>query len=191
MKSYNTFLLESIINKNKKDEIFNYNSIINDKWREIIYFAQKFYNISFDLENNESTNEKKVIYIEKDLRVNQPVKYKFNCELCSAGGDWQQAVLYFKIQIESGSIYGLVNSKYYSNPEYVWDFEKSPTIRDCYVIIPPLDAGNLLQKTEIGYCAYNNDESNINITADNKKQVWNWLIEYLTEAVEKRHTMIK
>jgi hypothetical protein len=191
MKSYKKFLLESVINKNKKDEIFNYNSIINDKWREIILFSQKFYHISFDLENNESTNEKKVIYVEKDLRINQPVKYKFNCELCLAGGDWQCPVLYFKIQIESGSCYGLVNQKYYANPKYIWDFEKSPVIRDCYVVIPPLDAGNLLKKTETGYCAYNNDESNIKITADNKKQVWNWLIEYLTEAVEKRHTMIK
>lgn len=59
MKYLKTY--ENISTKNKNKEIFNYNSQIYDHWRPIISDAMKFQNISFDLENNDSTKEKKTI----------------------------------------------------------------------------------------------------------------------------------
>ncbi len=62
-----------------------------------------FQKIYFDLENNDSTGEKKTFYIKKNLRKNQPYKYEINAELFEAGGDWEIPVLYFKIEFTKGA----------------------------------------------------------------------------------------
>jgi hypothetical protein len=93
-----------------------------------------------------------------------------------AGGDWQNYVMYFKLQIKNQ--YGIINSKYETKPEYVWDSKKEDYkgLRDCYVIIPPVEAGNKLVKTEKGWTAYDNSDcdkekqKDIRITDDDKKQ---------------------
>lgn len=154
--NYKLFILEKMnkYNKDESDEIFVYDSMIRDFWRPIINEAQEFQNINFDLENNSTTGEKKMFIIEKNLRKDQPVKNKVAVELCSAGGDWEQAVYYFKIEF----IYqhSVISNKYYNNPEYVFDKEDKLDNRK-FVIIPDNDNGNYLAKVDNGYTAYTDD----------------------------------
>ena len=189
---------ESIITKSKDKEIFNYSSIIKDAWSPLISNAQKFQNISFDTENNDSTGQKKTIYIKKNLRKDQPIKYEINAELWKAGGDWQYPVMYFKLEFTHD--YGLVKKPGEGTPEFVWDLKKEyKGLYKNYVIIPPVDAGNPLvpkDKDTSGWTAYTDQDyskeelKQAKITDEKEKMVWEWLEETIEKAVEERHHML-
>jgi hypothetical protein len=82
----------------------------------------------------------------------------------------------------------------------VSDFEKnydSDKLYRCYVLIPPVEAGNKLKLNSDGsYSAYDDSEltkeqrKELKITKDDKKNCWNWLIELLTKAIDDRHEML-
>jgi len=79
---------ESVIKRKKDQEVFDYSSIVKDAWYPVIKAAQDFQNINFDLENNDPMSTKKhgskrTIFIKKNLRVDQPIKYEINLELMS------------------------------------------------------------------------------------------------------------
>jgi hypothetical protein len=194
MKHLKTF--ENMYSKDKDKEIFDYNSNINDLWRPVIFNAQKFQNISFDLENNDTTKQKKSIVIAKNLRENQPIKYVINAELYKAGGDWEWPVMYFKIELKSN--YGLIRDEYKENPEYIWDFEKDyKGLYKHYVMIPPVEAGNSLIKNDKGvWIAYTDEtvnkenEKDVKIDDSDMKNAWSWLEKTIEDAVEKRHRML-
>ena len=95
----------SSVKKDKKKEIFNYSSVTNDAWRELVDDARNTQRISFDLENDDTTGEKKTFYVKKDLRKGQPVKYEFNVELMEAGGDWEWPVMYFRVEFTHDYFY--------------------------------------------------------------------------------------
>lgn len=182
--------LESVLKRGKDHELFDYKGHINDLWRPIIQEAQKFQHINFDLENNDSTNEKRTINIGVNLRKDQPVKNTFNIELCEAGGDWEYPVMYFKIEFTHQ--YGLISSDYYSNKEYVWDLEQNVDSRK-FVIIPPIEAGNKLKKYENGFTAFTSSEdinANWKITDKDKKLSWKWIENLLNKLVKDRHKML-
>lgn len=194
MKYLKTFN-ESVINRKKDANIFNYSYIVNGEWNKIIKFEQDFYKTYFDLENNESTGQKKTIYITKDLRVNQPVKYEINAELWEAGGDWEHPVMYFKFELTSQ--YGLVSSEYDNNPKYIWDLEQeNKKLSRCYIAIPPVEAGNKMIKFEKGWRAYTDEDishekrNTVKITEEDEKRAWLWFENFITQAVEERHEMI-
>lgn len=182
---------------NKKKEIFNYSSITSNYWYNIIKSAMKFQNINFDLENNDTTNERKTISITKELRKNQPVKNVINAELCIAGGDWEMPVLYFKIELTHQ--YGLINSDYEKNPKFIWDLSSKDSYKH-FVLIPPIEAGNALKQTECGWCAYNNDDNRkdltkeqkelINISSDDKKLAWKWFEKTIEDVIDERWKML-
>ena len=191
----------SAIVKDKDNVIFNYGSIINDAWRDKVYDAQKFQRINFDLENNDSTGEKKTFYVKKKLRRDQPIKYEINAELMEAGGDWEMPVMYFRLEFTHEYFYG--NEKFKNNPEFVWDLEKKSYggLHNNYVIIPPVEAGNKIVKGKsdsgkYDWFAYQNDglskdeEKEARITDDDKKNVWKWLEELLNKLVDDRHEML-
>ena len=160
--------------------------------------GKEFARISFDLENNESTGEKKTILIEKNLRKDQPVKYKINTELCAAGGDWEYSVLYFKIQMVNN--YSLTKSTWKENPEYIWDIETTgKKLFNCYVMIPPKEASNPLtdniDSDNYDWRAYQDSEDfkGMNnkeikeLTKSDHKLAWKWLENTIEEAINKRH----
>lgn len=198
IKKYQIY--ESIINRSKKFNIFDYSSYINSAWDILINKAKKFQNISFDLENDYLINgQRKTIYIDKFLRKDQPVKYRFDAELWEAGGDWEFPVLYFRLQINKN--YGnLLNDMYKKNPKYIWDIEKDyKDLPKCYVIIPPVEAGNRLRKSEDDdnhYHAYdyNNlsekETKELKYTKEDYKKMWDWLYDLLKNAVDDRHIML-
>jgi hypothetical protein len=194
MKYLKTFN-ESVINRKKNDNIFDYNSIVKSAWNKIIKFSQNFYKTYFDLENDSSLGQKKTFYIIKNLRVNQPVKYEINAELWEAGGDWERPVMYIRFEISSH--YGLINSKYQTNPKYIWDLEQEDkSLYKCYVVIPPVEAGNKLVKYEKGWRAYTDEDitgdegKKLKITDDDKKTAWDWFENLITQAIEERHEML-
>lgn len=188
---------ESLVTQSKEKEVFDYHSVVNDMWRPLIKQAQEFQKINFDLENNESTKEKKILYIKKNLRKDQPVKYQFNIELFEAGGDWECSVMYFKVQIIHDYFYG--NKKFKDNPKYIFDIEpkETPKLRKSYVIIPDNETGgNHYVKTEKGFTAYT-DESlkaeglkNWKDVKNDHAKAWKWIENLLTKAVDERHEML-
>lgn len=185
------FVFESLIDKtNKKEDIFNYSSIINNAWRDNIFNSKKFHNISFDLENNDCTKQKKTLYIPNNLRDNQPIKDEFQIQLCKAGGDWEWPVMYFKVQFTHN--YFLNQPEYFKNPEYIWDLKKDyKGVPNGYVLIPPVEHGNKLVKTDKGWRAYTEEDfekgNEPKITKEDEKKAWNWVISYIEDAVKKRY----
>jgi hypothetical protein len=195
----------SAIRKDKDKEIFNYKGIANNAWRKKVDAAQDFQKINFDLENDDSTGQKKTLYLTKNLRKDQPVKYEINAELFEAGGDWECPVMYFRIELTTQ--YGLIDVKYQKNPKYIWDFEtKYDGLTSCYVMIPPVEAGNKLTKNyedssngspdKHEWFAYQNDglsdedEEKANITDADRTSVWKWLQNTIEKAINDRHEML-
>lgn len=189
----------SAITKDNKKEIFDYHSITSDAWHEKVKAAKEFQKISFDLENNDTTGQKKTFYVKKNLRKDQPVKYEFNAELMMAGGDWEMPVMYFRLEFTHDYFYG--NNKYNDNPKYVWDLDKKyQGLYKCYVIIPPNEGGNKLRKGEKSdnyeWYAYDNneiskvEEKSIRIKDEDKNNAWKWLKNLLENLVEERHEML-
>lgn len=187
----------SSIVKDKEEEIFNYSNIIRPAWNKIVHSAQEFQNIYFDLENDDSTGQKRIFYVKKNLRKDQPIKYQINAELCMAGGDWENPVMYFRVELTHD--YSLKNSKYNNNPKYIWDLERDYNgLYNCFVLIPPVEAGNKLIKTEDkkGWRAYQNedispdDKKIADIEEKDQKKAWGWLKDLLEKAIDKRHEML-
>jgi hypothetical protein len=195
----------SAITQDKKKEIFDYHNITESAWRDIVDEAQDFQGISFDFENNDTTGQKKIFYIHKDLRKNQPIKYQINAELFEAGGDWENPVMYFRLQFVRD--YGIVHSvdeNKDNEPEYVWDIKrkiKNSGLRNCYCIIPPVEAGNKLKEADKSnkkykWFAYQSSEMTkeedklARITPEDKKNCWKWLQELLAKVVDERHKML-
>jgi hypothetical protein len=192
----------SAITKDKKKEIFDYHSIANDAWDEKMKEAKNFQKIAFDLENDDSTGQKKTFYLKKNLRKDQPVKYEINAELMEAGGDWEMPVMYFRLEFKNE--YGIIKGdewKKSHKPEYVWDLERNyKGLYHCYIIIPPVEAGNKLRKGSKGdkyeWYAYDNleiskaEEKGIRINDEDKKKVWKWLANLLENVINERHEML-
>ena len=191
----------SAIRKDKDAQIFDYDSIIDDAWRDKIFAAQEFQRINFDLENNDSTGEKKTFYVKKNLRKDQPIKYEFNAEMMRAGGDWEMPVLYFRLEFTHDYFYG--NKRFNDDPKFIWDLDKKSYegLYDCYIIIPPAEAGNAILKGEgssgkYDWHAYQNselskeEEKEASLTDAKKKTCWKWLEELLDKLVEERHEML-
>ena len=193
----------SAIKKDKDVEIFNYNTIINDVWRDKVFEAQKFQRINFDLENNDSSGQKKTFYVKENLRKDQPIKYEFNAELMKAGGDWEYPVMYFRLEFTHDYFYG--NKRFRDNPEFIWDLDKKPKskLNDDFVIIPPAEVGNKIIKKNDDYTgkdydwfAYQDndmtkeDKKLAEITDADEKNCWVWLKDLLEKLVEDRHEML-
>lgn len=189
----------SAISKDKKKEIFNYSSITNDAWYDLIHDAQETQRINFDLENNDSMGQKKTFYVKKKLRKDQPIKYEFNAELMDAGGDWEMPVMYFRVEFTHNYFYGkLARSGKTDYTFYLDDPHYKKKLRNCYVIIPPAEAGNKIIKGDgdsgkYDWFAYQNndlskeDEKMARITDADKQNVWKWLEELLNQLVDEYH----
>ncbi len=191
----------SAINRDKKQEIFDYKSVQDDSWLEPRKQAQEFQRINFDFENDE-TVAKKTFFAKVMLRKDQPVKDEINAELRVAGGDWEMGVMYFRIEFTHQ--YGLLNNKYGENPEYVWDVRDEEGYLSTgkkFCIIPPVAAGNSLEKyksdsDKYDWHAYQNndlskeEEKEARLIPANYQDAWAWLQELLEDLIKDRHEML-
>ena len=64
----------SAIRKDKKQEIFDYHSIADQAWDKKNKQAQEFQRINFDLENDDSTGQKKTATESRYHRVGRTAK---------------------------------------------------------------------------------------------------------------------
>lgn len=186
----------SIINRDKKQEIFDYKSVQEEAWNESKKKAQEFQRINFDFENDDSVG-KKTFFIKKNLRKDQPIKYEIQADMHIAGGDWETGVIYFRVEFTHD--YGVFNVKWESKPEFVFDTKDYSGHKFC--IIPPVEAGNKLIKYEdsndkYDYHAYQNaeltkeEEKEAYVTDADKKNCWKWLQELIEKLVDDRHEML-
>lgn len=73
---------------------FDAHDLLKENWREEIFKAQDENKITFDLENDDTRGDAKTIKCKDDQ--------SYIVQLCSAGGDWESPVLYFRIQVKDG-----------------------------------------------------------------------------------------
>ena len=155
----------------KKDDIFSYSEMTKDMWRDKVKEAQERFSIGFDLENNDSNKEKRNIsFGEKGNFGNY---FNFNCELFSAGGDWENPVYYFRCQLLDGHIKIDGNElSTYSNPHFV--------------MIPPKEAGNTTL-TEGGkdFKWHAIDNQQPDPEERDSKKAWTWLEKELQSFTTK------
>ena len=191
----------STVNRDKKKEIFDYESVQNDNWLDPKKNAQEFQRINFDFENDDGVG-KKTFFANVMLRKDQPVKDEINVELRVAGGDWEMGVMYFRIEFTHQ--YGLVDNKYGENPEFVWDVRDKEGYLSGgskFCIIPSVEAGNKLEKFEgdsgkYDWYAYQNSElskekeKEARLSDASYKEAWKWLEELLNKLIEDRHEML-
>ena len=191
----------SAINRDKKQQIFDYHSVQEDAWLEPKKDAQEFQRVNFDFENDESVG-RKTFFAKVMLRKDQPVKNEINVDLRIAGGDWEMGAMYFRIEFTHQ--YGLISTEYSKDPEFVWDVaDKHGNLKggNKYCLIPPVEAGNKLVKGKsdsgkYDWFAYQNGElpkekeKEARITDADKSKAWQWLQELLEKLIDKRHKML-
>jgi len=88
---------------------FDYSDLAKQEWRSLVVKAKDASSIVFDLENDESVEQRRVAVdtpedaFESARGGMVDEKARFKCELCKAGGDWQQSTYYFRCQKYEGS----------------------------------------------------------------------------------------
>lgn len=170
----------------KKEDPFTYKSISDEMWIDLWKKAKDNFNISFDWENNDSTKQKRVITFTDNKDPEFPTEYVFNCELWSAGGDWEYPSYYFKCQITDGSTFTEGEGKlpFPGTLSYHRDAH--------FILIPPKEAGNnhlvKSDKAKYSWVAIDNGDVSSkdakNIPELDSKKAWGWLEEYLRKYME-------
>lgn len=160
---------------------FDFDRLISDRWRELLYNSMKKFKIHFDLENNDTTKIQREIIIPQYQWPNTDCKFK--CELCIAGGDWEVFVYYFKVQLVSG---------YCHNDDITnQDMNNSGRmsgVNSMFIFIPSKEEGNyhLLPARKQGeWCAPDNNSYKEGIDPKaNERDCWKSLENYLKKLVE-------
>ncbi len=158
-----------ILAEKKDPDFFDYRDLSNDMWRKKVREAQDEAKVSFDLENDYDVAQREV-EIDQD-QWEHLSKVKFRCELFSAGGDWEDPVLYFRCQLSKG---------------YARDLHQG----DHFIYIPCQAEGNSnLIQGEKGewHASTDEDRKHSGKKADNKPneyKAWQGLKKYLTKLVK-------
>jgi len=139
---------------------FDVSDLARDDWREKVKEAQKSQGIQFNLENDDAIEQRRVaIDTPEDAfesaKDGKPVndKMRCKCELCAAGGDWQQGTYYFRIQKYEGG--GPISSG------------------ERFCIIVPREEGNWwLMRTKDGFVPRGSDEELRHDWDEEKRACW-------------------
>lgn len=162
--------LRLISEKTEKTEkhFFSYEEEAKEMWAERLKEAQDESDIHFDTENNDTCGEQKTIRIDQN-HWDHYGKISFNCELYSAGGDWEHPTRYFRCQLKNGPMLGSI-SKYGQSH---------------FVFIPNKKDGNvrLTKRDKGGWGALNNDEVD-EVEDHDDKACWKALEAHLKKLVD-------
>ncbi len=153
-------------------EFFTYNTISSDMWYELIKEAKKEQKIFFDLENNESKKQQRTIKILDKKDTPPTNEYIFNCELFTAGGDWEVPVNYFRCQLIKGY---LEDRTSYRRPYFIYIPKK---IEGNYNLVPNLKSDGTWHAPDNSYYKKGIDPE------VNDKDCWKALDGYLRKIVE-------
>ena len=166
----------------KDEDPFTYKTIADDLWWDLWSNAKKEFNTSFDLENNDSTKERRAFIFTRKEKDGFEHTYKFNCELWIAGGDWEYPCYYFKCQLVDGSLYEDDDGPRLPFPGPIGKFKQSH-----FILIPPKDGGNsrLVKTDKGGFTAPDNNEVNDKEVPElEPKKAWEWIQKYLQKLIE-------
>jgi len=87
-----------------KEVEFIFERLKRQLWRDKVLEAQKRQDIVFDLENDDSVDDPEIVKVgEHENTDGEMEPYKFIVQLCQAGGDWQNPVVYWRIQLHPKS----------------------------------------------------------------------------------------
>jgi hypothetical protein len=149
----------------KKKDFFDYANLSNDMWRKKVKEERESTKINFDTENDSEVTRREIVI---DQTMWEHTKCKFCCELRSAGGDWENPVFYFRVQLKSG----------YANRN-----GKSLLGDKSFVFIPAKHEGNFhLVKTDRGWTAPDGDKKDK--TKPNERHAWAALKKHLKKMVD-------
>lgn len=156
-----------LLSEKRDKSFFDYKSISDEMWQKKVRETQEKTYISFNLENDYDIAQRE-IEIDQDEWDHFP-KVKFRCELYSAGGDWEDSVLYFRCQLFKG---------------YARDMNQG----DCFIYIPCKTEGNsnLVQDEHWEWRASTDEDHNSKKEdrRPNEHKAWQGLKKYLTKLVE-------
>lgn len=153
------------------NNFFTFGQMISDKWNGLIHDTQKEQKIYFDLENNSSCKQQRVLTL-KDKKDNSSAnEYKFSCELFSAGGDWQVPVRYFRCQLIKGY---LTDKSNYRNSHFIYIPKKT---EGNYHLVPSSKSDGSWHAPDNSYYK---DEIDPKV---NERDCWKSLIEHLKDMI--------
>lgn len=95
-------LFQYIYEAVKKDAEFEFSAMIRDAWQELLHVEQEAVGIHFDLENDDPSSREKSRFIDTGLKTAGDEPIKVLAQPCTAGGDWQSPVAYFRCQLVRG-----------------------------------------------------------------------------------------
>lgn len=87
---------------------FDTTDIEREKWNETVKEAMDREKIWFDLENDSELEQKRVKVLEET-----DDELSIKCELCSAGGDWQEGTYYVRCQVADGFAFGIHKGQFF------------------------------------------------------------------------------
>lgn len=155
-----------LIAEKRDKHFFDYKDLSNDMWRDKVKEAQDKYGVHFDLENDYDVAQRE-IEVDQD-EWEHFSKVKFRCELFSAGGDWENPVLYFRCQLFKG---------------YARDLSQG----DHFIYIPSQGEGNTsLVKGKDGWHASDNSDTTKDESKPNQYKAWQGLKKYLQKLVKDK-----
>lgn len=165
-----------VLGESRDKHFFNYKDLSEEMWHKKIKEAQDKYKVHFDLENDYDIAQREVDIPQDEWEHFKHVK--FRCELYSAGGDWEDPVLYFRCQLRDG---------------YARDLHKD----DCFIYIPCQAEGNtnLVQgKNDEWHASTDDDHRESKTKADtkpNEYKAWQGLKKYLSKLVKDEIEQIR
>jgi hypothetical protein len=149
-----------------KELAFDYYCLARSMWREVVDEAMERQGIRFDLENDDS--REKIQDITMDQKGITGTSYRFLAQLFTAGGDWENPIYYWRIQLHSKSASLNVGFLDHSKDK-------------CCAFIP-LDANKNLRKEGKKYVTTNNgDEEHID---PDKKGLKTELMQFLNKLIQ-------
>ena len=81
---------------------FSFKRLERQMWRDAVKEAQERQGIFFDLENDDSEDDPKIVKVGEYEIGDEKKPYRFIVQLCQAGGDWQNPIYYYRIQLKDG-----------------------------------------------------------------------------------------
>jgi len=149
----------------KKDTEFEFSAMIQDAWQELLHAEQDAVGIHFDLENDNLSSCEKSQIIDIGPKSAGEDHTKVLAQPCTAGGDWQSPVCYFRCQLIRGR-----------------------SRHELFIVIPTKEEGNISLtpgEKEGTFRPCDNNEANVPNWKDLKwKPLWDALKKHATERIQ-------
>lgn len=136
---------------------FDYHYEHDTLWNKLLDVEKKRQNVSFDLENDDSIGD--IRKFPLDVKDNLDRKWSVLGQMFSAGGDWENSVVYFRGQ-----------------------FKAERSFKEKFIFIPPKEDGNNnLIKSDKGWAASQDEDWQ----KTDEPKLWKSFKKYAAELAKK------